>query len=69
MYTAPDNIHSIVKTYKRNFVFMDLDQLMEQWTQVYLENASENTIIKIQKERKRKIETNRLVAGHSFLQF
>lgn len=48
---------------------MDLDQLMEQWTQVYLENASENTIIKIQKERKRKIETNRLVAGHSFLQF
>lgn len=48
---------------------MDLDQLMEQWTQVYLENALENIIIKIQKERKSKIETNRVVAGHSFLQF
>jgi hypothetical protein len=48
---------------------MDLPQLMEQRNQIYLRNALENTDIKLQRESKSKIETKRVVAGHSFSQF
>lgn len=51
---------------------MDLDQLMEQWTQVYLEIALENTIIKIQRETEQdrnKQGGSRVIVSYNFRTF